>query len=282
MTRSHGRVRHDGQLKPEKKYKRTKPFRQATDIDTPLTELRKKIRSLEKLLAHDAKVAKALLDSKTSGGARSMPSHVRQEKERALAGYQHDLGLALAKKTRDQGHSKMITRYHRVRFFERKKAERVLKHARTALEKGEGSEEAVLNAQTDLNYALYLPLNEKYISLWPQDGEDDPNKVRDDTSWRMIRDVYVEARDSGLTEPEIGDKLLEIRDDGWKDTIGTKPMTSVSSRPSYRPIPASQQKVRQDQPNEMKTRTTDQIKLNTKQNGNDEDMEHDSDGFFET
>ena len=281
MNRSHARIRHDDQLKPEKKHKRRKPSKQATDIDTPLTELRKKIRSLEKLLAHDAEVAKASLESKDRNGTRSMPSNIRQEKERALAGYRHDLGLALAKKTKDQEHSKMISKYHGVRFFERKKAERGVKRSKKALEDGEGSEEAVLSAQTDLNYTLYLPLSENYVSLWPQNRGEDPDKVRDSKSWKMIRDAYVQAKDSGLTETEIEKKLLKIRDDGWVDMSGTKSTTSVSGLLSYRSKPVPQQKVQRDQSIPKRTPAKEHIEINGAQNDKDIDMDDDSDGFFE-
>ncbi len=96
--------------------------------------------------------------------------------------------------------SKMITRYHKVRFFERKKAERKAKQLtrqRDAMlsAKGRGAvggiegdpageedrvkaerqrEEQlkelgarIREAEVDLNYAIYSPLNAKYISIFP-------------------------------------------------------------------------------------------------------------------
>lgn len=64
---------------------------------TSVNRLKSKIRDLSRLLSHSEK----------------LPADVRIEKERALAGYRQDLEQ-IEKVKRKQ---KMITKYHKVRFF---------------------------------------------------------------------------------------------------------------------------------------------------------------------
>jgi len=76
--------------------RKSDPF---TSTPASLNLLKKKIRDTTRLLRH----------------AENMPAGVRIENERALAGYKQDLEAA------DEGKrkSKMIKRYHMVRFFGR-------------------------------------------------------------------------------------------------------------------------------------------------------------------
>ena len=127
-----------------------------------------------------------------------LPPNIKIEKERELASLLFDQRKDKVAKERRQ----MISRYHMVRFFERKKAERKLKKLRKELEAltidisdededpvtgqdGQNSMEVKLNrnskrqlkkldkqireAAVDLNYTLYSPLTEKYISIFPSE-----------------------------------------------------------------------------------------------------------------
>ncbi|KAH8595692.1 hypothetical protein B0O99DRAFT_661603 [Bisporella sp. PMI_857] len=111
----------------------------------------------------------------------ALPANVRIEDERALAGYEQELAVAEAEKTRQ----KMIKRYHKVRFFERKKADRSIKKLRKQLLEATTTEEVqqlkhqMHVAEVDLNYTRYCPLSEIYISLYPpkdEDGEDEDSR----------------------------------------------------------------------------------------------------------
>ena len=134
-----------------------------------------RIHSLRNLLARD-----------------SLPPQIKIEKERELAGLLFDQQKDKLKSES----SKMITRYHKVRFFERKKAERKLNQLvrrREGLVRGGGDggiegdptgeedrvqsqkdrqkklkdlEQQIRGAKVDLNYTIYSPLNAKYISLF--------------------------------------------------------------------------------------------------------------------
>jgi len=143
--------------------------------------------------------------------SENLPADVRIEKERALAGYKQDLEKATREKKRQQ----MITKYHMVRFFERKRATKNLTKLRRQLDIT-ASNDAIVgrlkvevhDAEVDLNYTMYHPLAEKYISLFPRD---ETAEARDYTSvdvgkprklpmWKIVEDCM-----------ETG-KLPELRD----------------------------------------------------------------------
>ncbi|KAL9618043.1 MAG: hypothetical protein Q9160_007232 [Pyrenula sp. 1 TL-2023] len=135
------------------------------------SSLRAKIRSLEKLLSH---------------AQDTMPADVRQDKERELEALNIDLRMQEEKTER----AHIIGRYHFVRFLERKRAQSKLKQLRKqqmALEtnlQNTIDENTIENIQrtlqplkelydetkVDLNYIIYAPLGEKYISLYPKDN----------------------------------------------------------------------------------------------------------------
>lgn len=129
----------------------TKPFQKAH----PVNDLKSQIRSLKRLLEHNS----------------DLPPGVRIEKERALQTAQHELAAANRAKRR----SEMIGRYHKVRFFDRQKATRRLKKAKKELRAYEGADETerarlasrVDDAETELNYAQFYPLEKAYVPLFP-------------------------------------------------------------------------------------------------------------------
>jgi hypothetical protein len=69
---------------------------------------------------------------------------------------------------------KIISKYHRVRFFERQKATRILKQRKRELSSLENPtpeqkaelETKIHNAEVDLNYTLYYPLLKPYSALF--------------------------------------------------------------------------------------------------------------------
>ncbi|KAL8803511.1 MAG: hypothetical protein Q9182_003112 [Xanthomendoza sp. 2 TL-2023] len=158
---------------------------------TSINALKSAIRNVSRVLDHD----------------QNLPLKVRIEKERALAGYKQDLEKAQEGK----GRQRMIKKYHMVRFFgqyfakgvhspsslmmscdlERQKATRTLKKLRTRLPsiernspQHEALETQIHDAEVDLNYTLYHPLTEKYVSLFPrqdtrtpEDGETPSGEV---------------------------------------------------------------------------------------------------------
>ncbi|RKF55489.1 rRNA-processing protein efg1 [Erysiphe neolycopersici] len=102
--------------------------------------------------------------------SETISAEIRVEYERARDAYHLELNAITAEKLRQR----MIKKYHMVRFFERQKASRILKRIRKLMltensTDEEHSLEAKLHeAEVDLNYTLYHPLSETYISLYPR------------------------------------------------------------------------------------------------------------------
>lgn len=124
-----------------------------------------RIKSLQKQLDH--------------ASAATMPANILAEKERELA----FLKSGQQQKQSKYERSKIIGRYHKIRFFERKKAERTLKRLRKTVERIEAgsaspseakpTSDDLSRAQVDILYTLYAPLEKKYIAIFPQDLSED-------------------------------------------------------------------------------------------------------------
>lgn len=115
-----------------------------------------------------------------------LPANVRVNHERELAA----LKSRLVDTEKEIRRRNMIERYHMVRFFERKRAEKNLRRAERELkgfrESGaEGVEEVekqVERARVDLNYAMYTPLVWRYCALWPKEkkGKEEDDAVEEE------------------------------------------------------------------------------------------------------
>ena len=154
------------------------------DIPTGLSA---KVRSLRKLLNHHV-------------GAK-LPADVRQEKERELAGYLADL----ERREKNSRRSAMIKKYHKIRFLERQKATRRVKRLEKELASSQarGSKdddvakepsmpdpsssiqvrEELSKARVDLNYALFFPLEQNYISLYSNDLPLEAQDLESQSQW---------------------------------------------------------------------------------------------------
>ncbi|KAL8902755.1 MAG: hypothetical protein Q9207_004408 [Kuettlingeria erythrocarpa] len=166
--------------------------------------LKSKIRDVKRVLEH----------------AQKLPLDVRIEKERALAGYTQDLEKAENEKARQR----MISKYHKVRFFERQKATRNLKRLRTQLAAAitdtpeyQALAHQVHCAEVDLNYTLYHPLEEKYIGIFPrQDPPEEsehmdgpPKTIAQPSQEKPAMWTVVEACMSNGTLQELRDGKLQ-------------------------------------------------------------------------
>ncbi|KAI9837959.1 MAG: hypothetical protein M1819_006113 [Sarea resinae] len=162
--------------RPNKSKKpKTTPFTAPTPTTSTAT-LKKRIRSLTRLLARS---------STSDPASDKLPADVRRDTERALAAYKQE--LQELEEERDR--SRLIGKYHMVRFIaerraERQKATRRLKKLRKVLSTAlattstDGSsssstdpkitalQTAIHIASVDLNYTLYHPLDQKYTSLY--------------------------------------------------------------------------------------------------------------------
>jgi len=152
------------QVPEEPRRKRQKPdnlgnksFKKAHTVN----DIKSQIRSLKRLLEHN----------------EELPANIRVEKERALQSAQHELAETQKSKQR----SDMIARYHKIRFFDRQKATKRLKRAKKEVaECVQGSKERraelqrkVEDAEVDVNYAQYYPLDVRYVALFPSKRKED-------------------------------------------------------------------------------------------------------------
>ncbi|KAI9684220.1 MAG: 18S rRNA maturation protein [Trizodia sp. TS-e1964] len=151
-------------LKPSVKKRRH--MKTATLSKPPsINSLKKQIRDLSRQLER----------------SEALPAGTRTEKERAIAGYGRDLVCLQAEKHKQR----MIKKYHMVRFFDRQKATRRLKKIRKQLStltdqsEIEKLSKTVHDAEVDLNYTLFCPLDERYISLFPPQGQESSNDAKD-------------------------------------------------------------------------------------------------------
>ncbi|CAK7213831.1 18S rRNA maturation protein [Sporothrix curviconia] len=103
----------------------------------------------------------------------SLPANVQRDLERELAALQRQIEERQDKRQR----AHMISKYHMIRFFERKKAMRRQKqlqkrHDATQDEAEKAELAADLGvAEIDVLYPQYYPFLEAYVSLYPQSGK---------------------------------------------------------------------------------------------------------------
>ncbi|KAI1144504.1 hypothetical protein F5Y05DRAFT_29235 [Hypoxylon sp. FL0543] len=100
---------------------------------------------------------------------KNMPANVQNDLERELAHHQQKIEEAADEKRRKT----MIKKYHMVRFFERKKADRLAKRIRSQLKTATDEKEIeklnadLHKAEIDSIYTRFFPYRERYISLYP-------------------------------------------------------------------------------------------------------------------
>ncbi|EME87920.1 uncharacterized protein MYCFIDRAFT_205844 [Pseudocercospora fijiensis CIRAD86] len=190
-----------------------KSFRKAH----PVNELKSQIRSLKRLLERD------------------LPANVRVEKERALQTVTKELQDAERAKKK----SGMIGKWHKVRFFDRQKAERRLKKARKALEAAAGAdaalEKTVEDCEVDVSYAIYYPLEVDYVPLFPskrkKDGEATERAETDDKAagregdqemWETVRKCMAEGTLQDLREGRLRASGAEVDQEESVSEISAK------------------------------------------------------------
>jgi hypothetical protein len=127
----------------------------------PVNDLKTSIRNLRRLLDRAPDV---------TTGKEALPPKVRISKERELTSLQHELAESQSAEAR----SKMIARYHKVRFFDRQKATKRLKRAKKAMkeveddaEKREALAKEADECEVDVQYAMFYPLDVPYVALYP-------------------------------------------------------------------------------------------------------------------
>lgn len=168
-----------------------------------------RIHSLRKLLSRD-----------------TLPSTIRQEKERELAALLHDQDQTKLKLQA----KKTLGKYHYVRFVERQKAEKRLKQLRKQLEANNEDESIaaeIHEMEVNRNYAIYAPLNQKYISIFASrtddlHSNDDGGQTSKPDMWHQIQAAMKQGqgalnalREGKVMASSSEDKdRIELEDDG--------------------------------------------------------------------
>ncbi|OAL73983.1 rRNA-processing protein EFG1 [Trichophyton violaceum] len=200
-----------------KHHKRNSRNNAAGSSGPSVNDLKSKIRATKRLLEH----------------SKTLPADVRIEKERALKGYQRDL----EKVEENRARNAMISKYHFVRFLERKTATQNLKKLRRMKEKLENEEEnganeknpttksrayrlaelekQIYSTEVDINYAKYSPLTEKYISLFPSDKSKDKEgrkkNRKDGDDGEEQQGEIEDGEEENQEKSALGQKLAPIR-----------------------------------------------------------------------
>ncbi|KAI1374584.1 hypothetical protein F4677DRAFT_425517 [Hypoxylon crocopeplum] len=100
---------------------------------------------------------------------QNIPANIQNDLERELAHHQQ----TIAEAAEDKKRKAMIKKYHMVRFFERKKADRLAKQIQSQLETTKDEKEIeklkadLHRAEIDSLYTRFFPFRERYISLYP-------------------------------------------------------------------------------------------------------------------
>ncbi|ESW98452.1 hypothetical protein KL918_005176 [Ogataea parapolymorpha] len=183
------------------------------------SKIKKKIRDITRLLKRD-----------------NLASNVRIENERALEALKSELATVQT----NLKAKKLAQRYHKVRFFERKKAVRRYKKALKELKELEAKDgdpkaikkeikkqkKVVRHCEVDLAYVLNFPKTEKYIALYPANtdtsglSEKALRGIQKTEAKRTeYRKKFGELLDSGKLEVSLEDGIKIIN----KETIDWRP-----------------------------------------------------------
>ncbi|EYE98070.1 Efg1 domain-containing protein [Aspergillus ruber CBS 135680] len=172
-----------------------------------VNELKRRIRAVKRLLE---KV--------------DLPADARIVQERALSGYEKDLEDEMQRRDRSQ----MIKKYHFVRFLDRKSATKDLKRLQrretetTDQEALESLHEELHAARVSLNYTIYYPLNDKYISLYAEQKQKKPSQSEsaDDTySGADEKDTTVTMTLANTEKPPMWFTVEKCMEEGTLDLL---------------------------------------------------------------
>jgi hypothetical protein len=183
----------------------------------------------------------------------------------------------------------MIGKYHKIRFFDRQKATRRLKKAKKELRAYEGGDDeerarlgrAVDEAETEVNYAQFYPLEKAYVPLFP-------------TKKNIKGDEDGDGEGSGAKEvervgdPEMWKRIQKCMKDGTLDALregrleGSRPIAAKRKDEN----PSSNKGAKSSRPGKVKDATTiGKVEKTTNvRNTRDEPQDEDDDsdgGFFE-
>ncbi|KAJ2984739.1 hypothetical protein NUW58_g5903 [Xylaria curta] len=248
---------------PSSKYQKKKA--PSKDKPTSINWLKKRARTIERRLNRED----------------SLPANVKHDLEKELDHHKQKLDDLTDGKRR----SAMIKKYHMVRFFERKKADRLAKQIRTQLKATTDEEErqrleADLHiAEVDALYARYFPHRERYVSLYPVSSLRAGAKGEAE-----VEDSSAAARSLRTERPPLWNTIEKAAKRGTSALVQIQERRSAvdsSSKlpPQERPTRPSTARAGQGKAKNSSTSRSEHQELPEPSNSNGED---DSDGgFFE-
>lgn len=228
----------------------------------PVNELKSQIRSLRRLLERND----------------SLPADVRVEKERALQTARHELEEAEKARRRNE----MIGRYHKIRFFDRQKATKRLKRARKELDGCPDGDEGrtelarrVQDAEVDINYAQYYPLDRHYVSLFPRrktKGDDDDNSEEGEDGANGNEAIVERKGDT-----EMWERVKQCMANGTLDALRNGKLTEAEES-----VPEKKEKHKADEDTTARSVRQQRKGLAGTEDREEKEADKDSDdGFFE-
>ncbi|CRG85731.1 rRNA-processing protein efg1 [Talaromyces islandicus] len=276
--------RENSRFHPYKKHKpsNTTP-REQPSSGLSINDLKRRIRGVKRLLGH-----------------ADLSPEARIVQERALAGYEKDLKDETERRQR----SEMIKRYHFVRFLDRKTATKELRRLtqqQKSLEEEENDtktaalqaiKQKVHVAQINVNYTIYYPLSEKYISLYPQDKkkrtstQDQNDSDSDDVELPPKSGPRKAATGSKDEKPPLWAVVEKCTANGSLDQLRNGKLNiGFDGKPKEGAPVSSSQKTRENEKAGSRStkRPSDTKTAASKKSQQYEQEEDDSDGgFFET
>ncbi|KAF8499355.1 hypothetical protein JB92DRAFT_2743813 [Gautieria morchelliformis] len=188
----------------------------------------------------------------------NLAADVRIETERRLRSLESD--LAKAERTRQE--RTLAVKYHKVKFFERQKVCRKIKHAKKELDGTNVSpenlsslRESLFSHRVDLNYILvrhfrlngHYPKTRKYISLFPQEaakvdsgaGSSDTDKQRSELR-RLVREAMEKGKMDA--EPEVTMDKRRSQEEAMEWQEASEPPAGVERKGKRKEVVASKLK----------------------------------------
>ena len=139
-------------------------------------------------------------------------SHMPADQLLGLQREEESLRSEIASIEKKEQRSRTIAKYHKIRFFERKKAQRRLSKAEKQLRETETKHESatepghqreeVKQCEVDLKYTLFYPLEAEYVRLY-QHNQDGGEAIARGDMWNIVKKAS-----------EIG-RLEELREGTW-------------------------------------------------------------------
>ncbi|KAK3340456.1 hypothetical protein B0H65DRAFT_528960 [Neurospora tetraspora] len=219
--------------------------------DGNLSQIKKRVRAIERLLEHKNE---------------KLPANVRNDLGRELKAHKQRIADESDKRLR----SKMISKYHMVRFFERKKAMRLAKQLKKQLDETKDEAEiarlkADLHiAEVDLDYALYHPHMETYISLYPKSKDEATEKDEKRSAAHHLHS----------SRPPMWTTIEKAREEGKSalEKIRDRRPERDSSKPTFKKTAKKSSSQNEERPAKGKYGKTEE---------KEEESESDDGGFFE-